>query len=176
MTAPHPDEDELTPDELTPDMADELRDSLRDEDDPDELPDPEPDPDEDDPADETPADETPADEDETPADEDDELVRALRKEAGDYRRKLRDVETERDELRHELYRERVAALGVLADPDDLPYDEDALTDPDRLRELADELVARKPHLRSRRIRQRAGQGEGSAGDGFSLAGALARGA
>ena len=50
MTTPLPDEDDLTPDELTPDMADELRDSLRDEDDPDELPDPEPDPDEDDPA------------------------------------------------------------------------------------------------------------------------------
>lgn len=115
-----------------------------------------------------------------PDDDDDEkgtqIVSTLRKEAGDYRRKLRDTETERDELRHELYRERVAALGVLADPDDLPYDEDALTDPARLRELADELVTAKPHLRSRRIRQRAGQGEGSEGDGFSLAGALARGA
>lgn len=166
MTAPLPDEDDLTPDELTPDMADELRDALRDEDDPDELPDPEPDPDEDDP------DDDPDDEDGP----DDELVRALRREAGDYRRRLRDTEAERDELRRELYRERVAALGVLADPDDLPYDEDALTDPARLRELADELVAAKPHLRSRRIRQRAGQGEGSESDGFSLAGALARGA
>ena len=137
MTTPLPDEDDLTPDELTPDMADELRDSLRDEDDPDELPDPEPDPDEDDPADDETPDELP---DEDPDDDedgpDDELVRSLRKEAGDYRRKLRDTETERDELRHELYRERVAALGVLADPDDLPYDEDALTDPARLRELS----------------------------------------
>lgn len=154
------DHDNLDPDgdELTPD--------------PDELEEPDESPNE------TPDELTP-DPDETPDDDgeqDDELVRSLRKEAGDYRRKLRDTETERDELRHELYRERVAALGVLADPDDLPYDADALTDPARLRELADELVTAKPHLRSRRIRQRAGQGEGSGGDGFSLAGALARGA
>lgn len=155
MTSPLPDEDDLTPD------PDEAPDETPDES-PDELEEP----------DESP-DETPDDLDPDP---DDELVRSLRREAGDYRRKLRDTETERDELRHELYRERVAALGVLADPDDLPYDEDALTDPDRLRELADELVTAKPHLRSRRIRQRAGQGEGSGGDGFSLAAALSRGA
>lgn len=152
--------DEL-PDETTPD--DEL--------DPDNLPDNLPD--------ELPDDELDPDPDADPADEDGqdgELVRSLRKEAGDYRRKLRDTETERDELRHELYRERVAALGVLADPADLPFDPEALDDPDRLRELADELVTAKPHLRSRRIRQRAGQGEGSGGDGFSLAAMLSRGA
>lgn len=103
---------------------------------------------------------------------DDSQVTALRKEAGNYRRQLRDVEARRDELELELYRERVAALGILADPADLEFDAEAMADPARLRELADELVTAKPHLRSRKIRERAGQGEGSGGDGFSLAGLL----
>lgn len=98
----------------------------------------------------------------------DELAR-VRDQAARYRRRLRDAEAA-------LWSERVAALGILADPDDLPYDADALHDPDRLRELADELVERKPHLRSRRIRERAGQGEGSGADGVNLAALLARGA
>lgn len=103
------------------------------------------------------------------------LARA-RQQAARYRRQLRDTETERDELAAALWVARVDALGVLADPDDLPFDPDALHDPDRLRELADELVTRKPHLRSRRIRERAGQGEGSAPGGVSLAAILNRGA
>lgn len=103
------------------------------------------------------------------------LARA-RRQAARYRRELRDVESERDELAAALWTERVAALGVLADPTDLPHDPDALHDPDRLRELADELVARKPHLRSRRIRQRAGQGEGADSGAVSLSGLLRRNA
>lgn len=104
-----------------------------------------------------------------------ELARA-RQQAGRYRRELRETETERDELAAALWTERVRALGVLADPDDLPLDPEALHDPDRLRELADELVTRKPHLRSRRIRERAGQGEGTHDGGVSLAAILNRGA
>lgn len=99
-----------------------------------------------------------------------------RTQAARYRRELRETETERDELAGALWRERVAALGVLADPDDLPLDQEALHDPDRLRELADELVARKPHLRSRRIRERAGQGEGTGTGAVSLAALLQRNA
>ena len=109
-------------------------------------------------------------------DEDEPAVTRARDQAARYRRRLRDTEAERDELAEALWRERVAALGVLADPDDLPYDPDALHDPDRLRELADELLEAKPHLRSRRIRYRAGQGEGTPSDGVSLAGLLRRGA
>ena len=103
------------------------------------------------------------------------LARA-RRQAARYRRELRDVESERDELAAALWTERVAALGVLADPTDLPHDPDALHDPDRLRQLADELVARKPHLRSRRIRERAGQGEGEGTGTVSLSGLLRRNA
>ena len=117
--------------------------------------------------------------DETPPDESDETAPPLtraRQQAARYRRELRDVQADRDELAAALWRERVDALGILADPDDLELDPDALHDPDRLRELADELVAAKPHLRSRRIRQRAGQGEGSPSDAVSLADMLRRGA
>ena len=99
-----------------------------------------------------------------------------RNQAARYRRELRETEAERDELAGALWRERVAALGVLADPEDLPLDPEALHDPDRLRELADELVARKPHLRSRRIRERAGQGEGTGSGAVSLASLLQRNA
>lgn len=103
-------------------------------------------------------------------------VARARRQAARYRRELRDVETERDELAAALWHERVAALGVLADPTDLPHDPEALHDPDRLRELADELVTRKPHLRSRRIRERAGQGEGDGSGTVSLSGLLRRNA
>ena len=129
----------------------------------DELPDDEPDGDELDP-----------DSDET--DDDEPAVARARQQAARYRRQLRDVESERDELAEALWLERVTALGTLADPTDLPFDADALHDPDRLRELADELVTAKPHLRSRRIRARAGQGEGTNDGGVNLAAMLARGA
>lgn len=101
-------------------------------------------------------------------------VARARRQAARYRRELREVESERDELAAALWTERVAALGVLADPTDLPHDPEALHDPDRLRELAHELVARKPHLRSRRIRERAGQGEGDSSGTVSLSGLLRR--
>ena len=124
-------------------------------------------------------DELPDDGDEPDSDETDEqdprLSRA-RGQAARYRRELRETEAERDELAAALWTARVDQLGVLADPDDLPFDPDALHDPDRLRELVDELVTEKPHLRSRRIRARAGQGEGSAPGGVSLAAILNRGA
>ena len=103
-------------------------------------------------------------------------VARARRQAARYRRELREVESERDELVAALWTERVAALGVLADPTDLPHDPEALHDPDRLRELADELVAAKPHLRSRRIRERAGQGEGDGSGTVSLSGLLRRNA
>lgn len=109
-------------------------------------------------------------------DEQDPRLSRARGQAARYRRELRDVETERDELAAALWTARVDQLGVLADPDDLPFDPDALHDPDRLRELVDELVTTKPHLRSRRIRARAGQGEGTAPGGVSLAAILNRGA
>lgn len=125
---------------------DELEDELEDGDDPDES-------------------------DESGDDPEPAVVRA-RNQAARYRRELRETESELERIRGELWTARVEALGLLADPADLPFDPDALEDPAKLRELADELLTRKPHLRSRRIRTRAGQGEGASDGEFSLAGLL----
>lgn len=100
------------------------------------------------------------------------LVTKLRKEAGDTRKKLRDAEARGEEYAAELWRYRVSETGLLADPDDLPYDPEALADPDRIKELAEDLVARKPHMRSTRITRRAGQGEGEETTGVSLSSML----
>jgi hypothetical protein len=43
-----------------------------------------------------------------------------------------------------------ALAGQLADPTDLEFDEDHLDDPDALAAAVDDLLARKPHLASRR--------------------------
>ena len=129
----------------------------------------------DEPADDEPdGDEPDPDSDETGDDE--PAVARARQQAARYRRQLRETEDERDELAEALWLERVRALGILADPTDLPFDADALHDPDELRKLADNLVTAKPHLRSRRIRARAGQGEGTHDGGVNLAAMLARGA
>lgn len=131
---------------------------------------------------------TPQGDDDDDQDDDDELddeldsdetdggapdVARARRQAARYRTRLRETETERDELRGALWRERVAALGLLADPDDLPVDPELLDDPEGIRAAADELLARKPHLRSRRIRERAGQGEGTGSAAVSLSALLA---
>lgn len=104
-----------------------------------------------------------------------ELARA-RRQAARYRRQVRDLETRADDLTGELWRARLELDGRLADPDDLPVDPELVDDPDGIRQAVDELLERKPHLRSRRIRERAGQGEGSASASVSLAELLARGA
>lgn len=100
------------------------------------------------------------------------VVTKLRKEAGDTRKKLRETEARTDELAAQLWRYRVAETGLLADPEDLPYDPDALDDPDKVRALAEDLVTRKPHMRSTRIRSRAGQGVGTASEPVSLSAML----
>lgn len=131
------------------------------------------------------SDETEADELEDGADDDDdpdgdespggELARA-RRQAARYRTELRELEGRTDELVAELWRARLELDGRLADPDDLPVDPELVDDPDGIRAAVDALLERKPHLRSRRIRERAGQGEGNPAASVSLAELLARGA
>lgn len=101
-----------------------------------------------------------------------EVVERLRRENASHRERARDATARADALAAELWHERVAALGVLADPADLPFDADALADPARIASLADELVAAKPHLRSRRITARVGQGERNGTPPVSLLGML----
>jgi hypothetical protein len=50
------------------------------------------------------------------------------------------------------------ASGRLADPTDLPYSEDHLTEPGALAAAIDDLLQRKPHLASRKPVGEIGQG------------------
>lgn len=123
----------------------------------------------------------PAHSDDTPGDDDPDTfdrayVERLRRESGDHRRRARDAEQVADELRAQLWRERVDSLGLLADPGDLPFDADLLDDPDGIRAAVEHLLDERPHLRTRRIRARIGQGEGSPTTGVSLSALLRGGA
>lgn len=102
-------------------------------------------------------------------------VEELRGENATYRNRAKDAESKADELAQALWTERVRSLGVLADPADLPYDPDALDDLDLIRQQADELLGAKPHLRTRKITERAGQGERGT-ESISLVELLQRGA
>lgn len=95
-------------------------------------------------------------------------VDKLRKEAADARVKAKD----RDEIAARLHMSLVAASGRLADPSDLPFDEAHLSDPDALTAALDELLARKPHLASRRPVGDIGQGVSAVTSSVDLAGIL----
>ena len=95
-------------------------------------------------------------------------VDKLRKEAADARVKAKD----RDEIAARLHTSLVAASGRLADPSDLPFDEAHLSDPDALTAALDELLARKPHLASRRPVGDIGQGVSEVTSSVDLAGIL----
>jgi hypothetical protein len=83
-----------------------------------------------------------------------EYVQQLRDEAATHRVKAKD----RDALAQRLHTVLVAASGRLADPTDLPFDEEHLTDEAKLTAAIDELLTRKPHLESRTPRGEIGQG------------------
>lgn len=83
-----------------------------------------------------------------------EYVEKLRKENADARVKSKRA----DELAQEVFHARVAALGKLADPTDLPFDADLLDDRAALEAAVDDLIARKPHLADRRPTGQVDQG------------------
>lgn len=80
-----------------------------------------------------------------------EYVTGLRDENAKYR--LRAKETA-----EKLHTELVRVTGLLADPTDLPFNEDHLSDPDALVAAVEQLVAAKPHLKARRVTGDVGQG------------------
>lgn len=105
-------------------------------------------------------------------------VKRLRARSAGYRTRANTAEARTAELERALFIERVRALDVLADPSDLPYDPEALDDPDALRAAVDELVAKRPHLRRRGV---ADPGTGhreqhEGGDPVSLLGIMRGGA
>lgn len=86
-----------------------------------------------------------------------EYVEKLRQENAKYRQRAGQA----DALAHRLHTALVAATGRLADPEDLPFDPEHLEDADSLNTAIVDLLARKPHLASRRPRGDVGQGRTS---------------
>ena len=83
-----------------------------------------------------------------------EYVEQLRKEAAEARVKAKKA----DDYARALFHSRVAALGRLADPDDLPFDPDILDDLPALEAAVEDLIGRRPHLAARTPRGDIGQG------------------
>ena len=116
--------------------------------------------------DETPADETPDDEPDENADAfPRSYVVELRKESRGYRDRMKTAESRVDELSRALFIARVAATGKLADPTDLDYNAELLDDTGALAAAVDDLVERKPHLKSRKPFGSVGQGQHGHDDG-----------
>lgn len=76
----------------------------------------------------------------------------------DENAKLRVRAQHTDELSHRLHRALVEQTGRLADPSDLAFDHEHLSDPDKLTADIDALLETKPHLRSRTPKGDVGQG------------------
>ncbi|MDO5503936.1 MAG: hypothetical protein Q4G67_12245 [Actinomycetia bacterium] len=89
------------------------------------------------------------------------VVKDLRKENARYRERAGLA----DGYARRLHTALVAATGKLADPTDLDFDEAHLDDDAALSKAVDELVARKPHLKARRVGGDVGQGTRGAGGG-----------
>lgn len=96
-------------------------------------------------------------------------VDKLRKEAAGHRERAKRA----DEFAAALWEARVAASGRLADASDLPMPEGAdPLDSEAVEAAVEDLLARKPHLATRRPSGNIGQGVGSAPQNVSLAGML----
>ncbi len=95
-------------------------------------------------------------------------VEELRQENGKYRQRAQKSEGYAQRLHTEL----VKATGKLADPTDMPFDEAHLDDPDKLAAAIDDLLAKKPHLASRRPSGDIGQGATPSGGKVDLAAIL----
>ncbi|WP_299051584.1 hypothetical protein [uncultured Nocardioides sp.] len=103
-------------------------------------------------------------------------VEKIRKESQNYRDRAKRGETALSRLTVSTVRE--ATSGILVDPTDLTYDEESMSDedgfpdPEKIKEAAEALIERKPHLAPRRPRGDIGQGNQGGGDDFSLASLL----
>ena len=91
-----------------------------------------------------------------------EYVEKLRDENAKYRQRAQRS----DDLAQRLHEALVTATGRLQDPSDLTFNEDHLDDPEALQAAIEDLLARKPHLASRRPLGDIGQGvtNGNTGD------------
>lgn len=99
------------------------------------------------PPDDDQTNETPADDDGEGTTFDREYVQRLRSESAGHRKRAKDAEDAMEGLRRELWGYQVAATGLLADPEDLPFDAEAAGDPEAVKAAAEALIERKPHMR-----------------------------
>jgi hypothetical protein len=95
-------------------------------------------------------------------------VEELRRESARYRERAHNA----DQYARRLHTELVRATERLADPTDLEFNEDHLDDSDALAAALDDLLARKPHLASRRPTGEIGQGASSSASTVDLAALL----
>jgi len=96
------------------------------------------------------------------------VVEELRRENAKYRTRAGQA----DDMATRLHLELVRATNRLADPSDLPFDENHLEDVSILDVAIDDLLARKPHLASRRPSGDIGQGATAEAASVDLAGIL----
>lgn len=94
-----------------------------------------------------------------------DYVEKLRDENAKYRQRAQKA----DDLAHRLHNALVTASGRLQDASDLPYEESHLDDPEALETAISELLAKKPHLGSRKPAGNIGQGVSSSTDAVDLA-------
>ena len=97
-----------------------------------------------------------------------EYVEKLRDENAKYRQRAQKA----DDLARRLHSALVTASGRLQDASDLPYDESHLDDPEALETAISELLAKKPHLGSRKPAGNIGQGASNTTDTIDLAAML----
>ena len=90
--------------------------------------------------------------------EQDPLVKKLRNEAAGNRVKAREAGELADQRAAALFTALVKLDGRLADPSDLPYSEEYLTDEAALESAISELLERKPGLAARQYRGNIGAG------------------
>ena len=97
-----------------------------------------------------------------------EYVEKLRDENAKYRQRAQKA----DDLAHRLHNALTEATGRLQDASDLEYDESHLDDPEALETAISELLAKKPHLGSRKPAGNIGQGASNTADTIDLAAML----
>lgn len=97
-----------------------------------------------------------------------DYVEKLRDENAKYRQRAQKA----DDLAHRLHNALTEATGRLQDASDLPYDESHLDDPEALETAISELLAKKPHLGSRKPAGNIGQGASNTTDTIDLAAML----
>jgi len=93
------------------------------------------------------------------------MVTKLRQEAAKSRTRAKQA----DDYAQRLHARLVKADGRLADPTDLAFDEEHLTDPDKLTAAIDSLLEAKPHFRSRKPAAGTDIGQGQRGPAATTA-------